>query len=245
MRVLPRPQHATVVAYLALFVALGGVSYAAIKLPANSVGSKQIKKSAVTKSKLKKGAVTSSKIKANAVTSRLVKDGSLQTADFAQLPAGAQGPPGVPGEPGTAGATGPPGPTFGDVGLTTGCCASPTPTAAASVTASRTVTLPAAARLYVFGSVRAVIENCSSSCTMQWGLRVDGVAVSGSGRKLATLGIPPTPTPYIADTLTPWGITETLGAGAHTIQLVKEPLVGPMAGSAFGDQDIGAIALGS
>ena len=33
-----------VVAYLALFVALGGTSYAAIRLPANSVGARQIKK---------------------------------------------------------------------------------------------------------------------------------------------------------------------------------------------------------
>jgi hypothetical protein len=32
------------VAYVALFVALTGTSYAAIKLPANSVGTKQIRK---------------------------------------------------------------------------------------------------------------------------------------------------------------------------------------------------------
>src|SRR5689334_7142756 len=36
------------VALLALFVALGGTSYAAIKLPAASVGTKQLKNSAVT-----------------------------------------------------------------------------------------------------------------------------------------------------------------------------------------------------
>ena len=36
-------QHirSNVVAYIALFVALGGTSYAAIKLPANSVGTRQ------------------------------------------------------------------------------------------------------------------------------------------------------------------------------------------------------------
>jgi hypothetical protein len=43
---------ANVNACLALFVALGGVSYAAIQLPKNSVGSKQIKKGAVTPVKL-------------------------------------------------------------------------------------------------------------------------------------------------------------------------------------------------
>ncbi len=42
-----------VVAYLALFIALGGSSYAAIKLPANSVGAKQIKKDAVRSSDAK------------------------------------------------------------------------------------------------------------------------------------------------------------------------------------------------
>jgi hypothetical protein len=35
------PRHSTVAAYAALFVALGGTSYAAIKLPANSVGSRE------------------------------------------------------------------------------------------------------------------------------------------------------------------------------------------------------------
>ena len=38
-----------VIAYLALFVALGGTSYAALKLPKNSVGSAQIKNGAVVK----------------------------------------------------------------------------------------------------------------------------------------------------------------------------------------------------
>jgi hypothetical protein len=238
MRGLPRPQHATVVAYLALFVALGGVSYAAIKLPANSVGSKQIKKSAVTSSKINKRAVTTSKIKSGAVTSGLVKDGSLQAADFAQLPAGPQGPQ---GEAGTAG---PPGPTFGDAGLDTGCCATPTPTGAAGVTGSKTVTLPVAGRLFVFGSLRALIENCTDNCSVQYGLRIDGVAVSGSLRKLSTIPGAPTPTPNVGGLLTPWGITATLAAGAHTIELVKEPTVGTMLSNGFGDQQIGAIELG-
>ena len=55
-------QHirSNVVAYVALFVALGGTSYAAINLPANSVGSKQIKNHSITPIKLdpsKTGAV--------------------------------------------------------------------------------------------------------------------------------------------------------------------------------------------
>jgi hypothetical protein len=55
-------QHirSNLVAYIALFVALGGTSYAAIKLPANSVGTRQIKNHAITPIKLdpsKTGAV--------------------------------------------------------------------------------------------------------------------------------------------------------------------------------------------
>jgi hypothetical protein len=82
-----------VVALVALFVALGGSSYAALKLPKNSVGSRQIKS----------GAVTSAK----------VKDRSLAAGDFklGQIPAGPQGPSGAPGSPGRDGAQGVPGPT--------------------------------------------------------------------------------------------------------------------------------------
>jgi hypothetical protein len=43
---------ALIVACIALIVALGGVSYAAGVLPANSVGSKQLRASAVTPSKV-------------------------------------------------------------------------------------------------------------------------------------------------------------------------------------------------
>ncbi len=54
---------ANVVSVIALFVALGGASYAATQLPKNSVGAKQLKKNAVTASKIKDGAITGGKIK--------------------------------------------------------------------------------------------------------------------------------------------------------------------------------------
>jgi hypothetical protein len=46
-RVLSHVRH-NVVAYLALFVALGGTSYAAVSLPRNSVGAPQIKNHSIT-----------------------------------------------------------------------------------------------------------------------------------------------------------------------------------------------------
>jgi hypothetical protein len=79
------------VGVIALFIALGGTSYAAVKLPANSVGSKQIK--------------------TNAVRSAEVKNKSLKPEDFA---AGTllQGPSGPRGATGPAGPRGPQGPPF-------------------------------------------------------------------------------------------------------------------------------------
>jgi hypothetical protein len=67
-RRLKAPSPALVIALIALFIALGGTSYAAIKLPKNSVGSKQLKNNAVTGSKIKNGAVTKSKINTSGLT---------------------------------------------------------------------------------------------------------------------------------------------------------------------------------
>jgi hypothetical protein len=78
--------YANVMATFAVFIALGGASYAATQLPKNSVGTKQLKKSAVNSAK--------------------VKDKSLKAVDFmsGQLPAGPvgkEGPPGPKGAPAT------------------------------------------------------------------------------------------------------------------------------------------------
>ncbi|HNC06594.1 MAG TPA: hypothetical protein PLS38_09865, partial [Solirubrobacterales bacterium] len=48
-----KPGFANVVALVALFIALGGVSYAAIQIPKNSVGTKQLKKNAVNSAKVR------------------------------------------------------------------------------------------------------------------------------------------------------------------------------------------------
>jgi formylglycine-generating enzyme required for sulfatase activity len=71
-----RPNHSTVVAYLALFVALGGSAWA---VAANSVGTKQLKNRAVTTKKIKDGAVTAPKLacKGNRPGDRMVRAGSV------------------------------------------------------------------------------------------------------------------------------------------------------------------------
>jgi hypothetical protein len=74
---------ANVISVIALFVALGGASYAAVSLPKNSVGAKQIKKNGVGASEIKKNAVGASEIKSNAVSGGDVKDGGLTGGDLA------------------------------------------------------------------------------------------------------------------------------------------------------------------
>src|SRR5689334_13933817 len=83
-----RPSAALVISIIALAFAIGGTSYAALKLPTNSVGTRQIKK--------------------NAVTSAKVKDLSLKRQDFAvgALPVGPKGDTGPPGRDGTNGMNG-------------------------------------------------------------------------------------------------------------------------------------------
>jgi hypothetical protein len=101
----PKLSYANVTATLAVFLSLGGVSYAAVEIPRNSVGTPQ----------LRDGAVDSAKI----------KDGALQYEDFGfgETPAGlegprgpkgvrgARGPKGAKGATGAAGAAGAPGAT--------------------------------------------------------------------------------------------------------------------------------------
>ena len=57
-RLRPRLTYANVIATMALFLALGGGAYAAASLPANSVGTKQLKDQAVTLTKISSSAQT-------------------------------------------------------------------------------------------------------------------------------------------------------------------------------------------
>ena len=62
MKRLSAHVRSNVVAYLALFVALGGTSYAAFSLPAGSVGTQQLRNGAVTSRKIANGSITPTKI---------------------------------------------------------------------------------------------------------------------------------------------------------------------------------------
>lgn len=96
-----------IVGYVALFVALSATSYAAVRLPRNSVTSKEIAPAAVGSSELKSNAVTSGKVK-NLLKSNF-KAGELDGVGGKGDP-GPAGPVGPPGQQGPGGVRGPPGP---------------------------------------------------------------------------------------------------------------------------------------
>ena len=88
-RIKQKLTYANVTATLALFIALGGSSYAALQLPRNSVGAQQVRT----------GAVRSSEVRDRSLLLRDISTKtrrSLRGQRGAAGPAGAQGPPGAP-----------------------------------------------------------------------------------------------------------------------------------------------------
>jgi hypothetical protein len=75
-----RPGHGTAVAYLALFIALGGTAYAA-----NTVGSDDIIDDSIQSVDIKDKDVKAVDLAKGAVTTAAVKDNSLTTADIAGI----------------------------------------------------------------------------------------------------------------------------------------------------------------
>jgi hypothetical protein len=73
----PSISPSMVVALIALAVALGGTSYAAVKLAPRSVGSKELKKGAVTRANLRDNAVNGAKIADDSLTGKDVAESSL------------------------------------------------------------------------------------------------------------------------------------------------------------------------
>ena len=107
---LQRPSPALVVSVIALSVSLGGTGYAAIVLPADSVGTKQIKRNAITGAKVKNRSLLATDFKANQIPA------GPTGANGANGASGAPGVPGVPGATGAQGAQGPKG-DKGDPGV--------------------------------------------------------------------------------------------------------------------------------
>jgi hypothetical protein len=67
------------IALVALFIALGGTSYAAVAIPKDSVGSTQLRKGAVTSSKIHSGAITPGKLSSKAFGGRILYFAEIET----------------------------------------------------------------------------------------------------------------------------------------------------------------------
>jgi hypothetical protein len=66
-----------VLAFIALVLALGGASYAAVKLPARSVGSRELKRAAVSRPNIRGNAIDSSKVATDALRGSDILESSL------------------------------------------------------------------------------------------------------------------------------------------------------------------------
>jgi hypothetical protein len=80
-RLFRRPSPALIVSMLALFIALGGTTYA-LSIPHNSVGTTQIRPFGVRNSDLGSAAVSSSKLHNSSVLSSKILDGQVQPQDL-------------------------------------------------------------------------------------------------------------------------------------------------------------------
>lgn len=125
-RLLPRPTYANVLATLAIFVAMGGTSYALTMIGSaniydDSIRHWDIRNDDIRGTDIASGAIGTGELKADAVTSTRIAPDTITLADISadaeaalQGQTGAQGPQ---GDPGATGDTGPTGPT-GDTGPT-------------------------------------------------------------------------------------------------------------------------------
>ena len=191
-----RLTYANVVATLALFAALGGSSYAAIKLAPGSVGNKELRNGAVTSTKVKKG--------------------SLLARDFkpGQVP---RGPTGPSGPAGAAGLVGPAGPT-GPAGV-------PGPRGPSDVWTLRktgqnnAITLPAGS--FVVGGTVYFGQARAPQCTV-WHATGPGSATGRTAFGPATNGQYTLPVADAFTTTTPQAIwVECTGASSPEIEITQ------------------------
>jgi hypothetical protein len=172
-----RHLRSNAVAYLALFIALGGTSYAAAGLPRNSVGSTQLKSNAVTSAKVKNGSLATSDLSRAAIAAMRGNTGPAGPAGSpgSTGPQGAAGLPGATGLQGAKGDRGDPGSIF--TGWSRRSVGGALP-ADGDVTdlarsnggfGSGALVLPVESRVYVNGSVdlanSSMIEPSRASCT--------------------------------------------------------------------------------
>jgi hypothetical protein len=212
------------VGLLALFVALGGTSYAAIKLPPNSVTSKQVKNASLRAVDFKKGQLPRG---ATGLT-------GLPGAAGSKGDAGGKGDPGEKGAKGDTGTQGPVGPTFASIGSMGGAAPPDSPESMPRVS---TFTTPSAGKLMVFGRETRTVTCDNGGTTVFWGLYIDGQPIAGVTQN-STSGQP--------IKLDMWGLTPVVPAGEHQLALGADCFASAIIGnSGSADDQLGALLVGS
>lgn len=222
----------------------------ALELPASAarlVRSVDIRDNTVASRDIRNDSIVGRDVRDGRLDGRDIRDGSIGQRDLAKGliptavtgatgPAGATGATGATGAPGPPGTPGPVGPTFGQILDTGDVSTFPDPPFDA-ILASRTVQLPAAGKLMVFGSWDALVtSNCAN---VDFALTVDGVALSGSNHRASF--------PFGDEATTVIGMTaDAVAAGAHTVRLVAacDPNGGNQMVS-LPSARLGAVLLGS
>lgn len=82
-RVRGRISYANVMSTIAVFLALGGISWAAATLPKNSVGTKQLRKSAVNNSDIRGRAVSGPKVRKDTLSGYHINESGLTNVPMA------------------------------------------------------------------------------------------------------------------------------------------------------------------
>ena len=177
MRIRKHLSFANVVACLALFVALGGASYAATQLPKNSVGTKQIKKDAVTSAKVKNGSLVAADFESGQIIAGPAGRTGEQGPQGEPGPMGDQGPRGEQGIQGAQGDAGPRGPSDAyHVYDST------------SAVDEKTATLPVPAGSYVVSaSMRAASDDETDFANVLCFLSTTNIASGGVGETQLTI----------------------------------------------------------
>jgi hypothetical protein len=213
-----RLTYANVMSSIAVFVALSGGAYA-LTIPKGSVGSRQ----------LKRNAVTGPKIRGNAITSVKVRDHSLRATDLAAgvIPRQATAP--APAAP-------PPQLVLG------GARAADTdpPATPGTPLKSTSLSLTSAGKAFVLATVNGPFLTCGTDpCEATWGVYVDNQPVPAAGLRLQAAG-GGGGDGYPFYTL--YGLTPSLQAGSHTVTLSFTSAGNPAGVADYGTQ-LGALAL--
>jgi hypothetical protein len=198
------------VGYVALFVALGGTSYAAVALPAGSVHSSQLANGAVTHAKLATFSVGPGNLVKRSLTGADFKPGALRNALGNGKATGRTGPAGPTGPKGPAGRDGSAGVVMRAHG--TGGVTAPHGASADAPLSGATWTQASADLNLITGSVDIGIPaTCSGSVGNALVISVDGVP--------NTFALAPT-APASKTVSVPFVISELMEPGAakqHTL----------------------------